>query len=201
MSSNNFKVKCIKVAENCDWITPEKVYNFKDGITIWDDRSESSYYNSVSDFLRVMNDDNYDFIEYKENNKEKVGKDYCTIQDILLTDKFKDKQEFTMKLEDSDSTYNVIYYKDILNHKYLKWKDIDEDLVLTDGYLTAKFYPVIPVKKSYIESIKALELIQQGKEVWCEYDSDLIKFNNPKTKKIQIDHVLNGKFYIMEEDR
>lgn len=201
MSSNNFKVKCIKVAENCDWITPGKVYNFKDGRTIWDDRDKSAYYNNVSDFLTIINDDCYEFIEYKENNKEKVGKDYCTIQDILLTDKFKDKQEFKMKLGDDESTYNVIYYKDILNHKYLKWKDKNEDLLLTDGYLTAKFYPVIPVKKSYIESIKALELIQQGKEVWCEYDSNLIKFNNPKTKKIQIDHVLNGQFYIMEEDK
>lgn len=139
MSSNNFKVKCIKVSDNCNWITPGRVYNFKDGITSWNDRSKSNYYNNVSDFLRIMNDDRYEFIEYKENNKEKVGKDYCTIQDILLTDNFKDGQEFTIKLEYDGSEYNVIYYKDMLNRKYLKWKDENEDLLLTDGYLTANF--------------------------------------------------------------
>ena len=192
MSSNNFKVKCIK-ATSKNWHVGG-IYEFKNGTTIWDNGKVSSYHNTVFEFLNYMNDNLDWFIEHKEKLE-----DCYTIQDILLTDNFKDKQEFKMKLGDDESTYNVIYYKDILNHKYLKWKDKNEDLLLTDGYLTAKFYPVIPVKKSYIESIKALELIQQGKEVWCEYDSDLIKFNNPKTKKIQIDHVLNGKFYIMEE--
>ena len=189
MSSDNFKVKCIK-ATSKNWHVGG-IYKFKNGTTIWDNGKVSSYHNTVFDFLNYMNDSLDWFIEYKEKLK-----DYYTVQDILLTDKFKDGQEFRVKIEDDYINENVIYR--VTGIKYLEYKESKVTLGLYNEFLTAKFYPVSQFKKTYIDAMEALKLIQQGKEVWCEIDDNIIKFNNPKTKKIQISHVLKGKWYVME---
>ena len=189
MENNNFKVKCIK-SNNMIWAN-NKIYEFKNGVTIWDTGQESGYYKNIDQFLFGFY--NY-FEEYKEESK------YYTVQDILLTNKFKDGQEFRVKIEDNYIAENVIYR--VQGVRYLEYKKSKATLGLYDKFLTAKFYPVSKFKKTYIDNIKALELIQQGKKVWCEYDNKDICLSNDcpyrGKKKIRIDFILNGKWYVME---
>ena len=192
MSKDNFKV--IAKDNNFPIWLKGRIYEFKNGTTIWDDNCESMYYSDVLDFMKY---NALHFEEYREELKQSKKEKSYTISDILLTDKFKDGQKFKFKMsEDTKYFYeNVVLLTNSTHDRYLCWESDKKIINLNSYNLQAEYYPI--QEKQYIETKEALELIQKGEEVYCEVDDNVIKFNNPNTKKIQIDYILNGKFYIM----
>ena len=192
MSKDNFKVRCIKTNKPAWHIGG--IYEFKNGFAIYDNGESSGYYyryyKDINDFLDNINDE-YDYFE------EYIEKSY-TISDILLTDKFKDGQKFKFKKSEETEYFNenVVLKSNSTHNRYLYW-EFDKSTVHLNSYnLQAEYYPI--QSKQYIETKEALELIQKGEEVYCEVDGNAIRFKDPNTKKIQIDYILNGKFYIMK---
>ena len=192
MSKDNFKVRCIKTIKP-NW-HEGGIYEFKNGTTIWDNNCESIYYSDVLDFMKY---NALRFEEYREELKQSTKEKSYTISDILLTDKFKDGQKFKFKMsEDTKYFYeNVVLLTNSTHDRYLCWESDKKIINLNSYNLQAEYYPI--QEKQYIETKEALELIQKGEEVYCEVDDNVIKFNNPNTKKIQIDYILNGKFYMV----
>ena len=193
---DNFKVKCVKTNKH-DWHAGG-IYEFKNGFTTWDKVESSRYYKNIDDFLNYMNDEHDYFEEYIEKPKESTKEKSYTIQDLLLTDKFKDGQKFKFK-KSEDTEYfneNVVLSSYPTYNRYLYWESDKEKVYLNSNKLEVEYYPI--QTKQYIETKEALEKIQKGEEVYCEIDDNVIKFNNPNTKKIQINYILNGKFYIVK---
>ena len=193
MGKDNFKV--IAKDDHSPIWSKGKTYEFKNGTTIWDNNCESIYYSDVLDFMKY---NALHFEEYREELKQSTKEKSYTISDILLTDKFKDGQKFKFKMsEDTKYFYeNVVLLTNSTHDRYLCWESDKKIINLNSYNLQAEYYPI--QEKQYIETKAALELIQKGKEVYCEVDDNAIKFNNPNTKKIQIDYILNGLFYIMK---
>lgn len=186
MNENNFKVRCIKNTgwKNC--ITKDKIYEFKDGVTIWDNGRTSYKYQNYENFkdinrwkgcFELVNEDEYPL----------------TIQDIF---KYPTNAKFEVQFSDGSKMCHKIRKSLSL----LVDDETDELEYFSEQLLNAKFreFKIKQKEKKYIKPLEALKLIKKRQEVWCEYNNKNLRFANPNTKKIRIEHILNGKWYVLE---
>lgn len=139
-------------------------------------------------------DNKYKMVEWKDymDDNEDKEKYNLTVQDII--DKADKKATYSLKGSNEDWVYRD---GDIVN----EYDESLADSYTVGGLLELRFKKLKPqIIKTYIEPMKAVKLISEGKPVWWESETgNNVLFNNPKANKVKIDMLLNGKWFVKEE--
>lgn len=184
-SENNFKVRCIRDTE-AEWLTKDKTYEFKDGMTIWDNGRTSCKYQNYENFKDINRWKGcFELVEEDEYS--------LTINDLF---KYPTNTKFEVQFSDGSKMCHKIRKSLSL----LVDDETDELEYFSEHLLNAKFkeFKIKQKEKKYIEPLEALKLIEDGQEIWCEYNNRNLRFNNPNTTKVRIEYILHGKCFIYE---
>lgn len=159
----------------------------KDGLT-W--INDGKLYKSVEDINNQINKEDCLFRTRFELVKEQQDEYNLTIQDIINN-------------ADEKARYRNILGKIFIYKEEELISDDKEECEINELYsmkhiLSMKFKKLEPKRiKKYVGTMEAVQMISEGKVVWCEYKDNFLKFNNPKSSKIRIDVLLKGKFYLL----
>lgn len=152
--------------------------------------NDGKTYKSIEDINNQINKEDLSFRTRFELVKEQQDEYSLTIQDIV------NEEDEKAMYECDNIKYRVNRYGELeLKHSSNVWSKSRNTI---KQILNMKFKKLEPKRiKKYVGTMEAVQMISEGKVVWCEYKDNFLKFNNPKSSKIRIDVLLKGKFYLL----